>query len=87
MACNYVYRACDLTSSASNTLIGKAIRVRSKEAIKSEGRKKSLIYYFETFPGDGPERKILTPVDLLRRLWVFELKAECLKHVDEKCPE
>lgn len=49
MACNYVYRACDLTSKASNTLIGKAIRVSSKEAIKSEGREKVLFIILKHF--------------------------------------
>lgn len=49
MACNYVYRACDLTSSTSDTLIGKSIRVRSKEAIKSEGRKKVLFIIWKHF--------------------------------------
>lgn len=41
------------------------------------GRKKrSLICYFETFSGDVTKEHTLTPAGLLKRIWIFELKAE-----------
>ena len=81
MTGNYVYRACDLTSSAWNTLLlERQLGLRNKEAIKSEERKKSIIYYLEAFPGDGNKRSMYTDisrftekiVDFWTESWVFE---------------
>lgn len=40
-------------------------------------------YHFETFPGDGNKKKMHTDTNGFIEK-IFELKAEYMKHVDEK---
>ena len=43
-------------------LLERQLGLRNKEAIKSEERKRSIIYYLEAFPGDGIKRSMYTDI-------------------------